>query len=171
MIKHDGKELVALNRALEAGERLSDRQLVLLASIQRDANAGRCFVRISRALPLRPGEELMEFGFRVMDAVHADRTVLADGSLCPMVEGIFDSYVVVRDLNTGRLFRAEFTRDEDGAFAFGAPVEVEVQFVPLPAPVEGEAQRAAPATRVVELIRSESKWGTILPKALRASVE
>lgn len=171
MIKHDGAELVALNRALEKGEHLSDRQVVLLASIQRDANAGRRFVRVGRALPLRQGEELMQFGFAVCDAVHADRTVLADGSLCAMVEGIFDSYVVVRDANTGRLFRSEFTRDERGAFVFSPPVEVEVQYVPIPAATAGEAQRAATAPRTLELTRSSSKWGAVLPRALRERAE
>ena len=168
-----GKELLDLQKALRAGERLSDAQVVKLAELRRAANADRRHVQVGK-LALRPGEELMDFVWTMMDAVQTDRIVLADGSLDAWLHGIFEDHVIVQDGNTGRMFKAEFTREGDGTIKFSEPVEVRMEWVPVNVSAESsdEVERAiakrAPAERhFVELAKgSTSKWSGILPATL-----
>lgn len=168
MIRRDGAELVELKKAIQGGARLTDAQVQKLAALRRDANVGRTFVRVGK-LALREGEELMDFVHAMIGAVMTDRIVLADGSLDAWLEGIFEDHVVVRDANTGRLFKATFERGADGSIVFGEPVEVRVAFVEVPkAGSEEEAaekavQKSAPP-RIVEVEkRAPGKWGFLPP--------
>jgi hypothetical protein len=168
VIKYTGQELVALRKALEKGERLTDRQVVVLAALKRGQNAGRRFLGVARALDLLPGEEIFGFLRALEDAVWTNRSVLADGSLDAWLVDVYSDAVVVRDFNTGKFFRAPFSRATDGTFAFGTSVEVRSEWVPV-TPSAGEqvdTQRAAAPT-YAEIPRSTSRWG-FLPETLRA---
>lgn len=167
-----GAELVQLKKAIQSGARLTDEQVRKVAALRRDSNRERTFVRVGK-LALREGEELMEFVHTMIGAVMTDRIVLADGSLDAWLEGIFEDHVIVRDANTGRLFKAPFERGADGSIAFSEPVEVRVQFVPVSAPAEegGDAEEKSVEKRapdqIVEVKKQEpGKWG-FLPTALR----
>jgi hypothetical protein len=175
----NGAELVELKKAIQSGARLTDEQVQKLAALRRESNLGRRFVRVGK-LALREGEELMEFVHTICGAVMTDRIVLANGSLDAWVEGIFDAHVIVRDANTGRLFKASFERGADGAIKFGEPVEVRVAFVPVsaepaaksaPEPgaeaAAGEPAAAPESEQIIEIEKPESgKWG-FLPTTLR----
>lgn len=165
MKREDGKKLVAIRKALEAGERLSDEQVAKLAELRRAENAGRRFLPV-RKVELRAGEELHDFIWAMISAVETNRVLLADGSLDAWLEGIFNDHVIVRDGNTGKLFRANFRRAASGEIEFEEPVEVRVEFVPVGG---GDVEKAAP-TEVVELELRKSRWGAILgsENALRA---
>lgn len=164
-------DLVELKKAIKSGGRLSDENVRKLAQLRRSANADRTFVRVGK-LALQEGEELMEFVWTMISAVQTDRIILADGSLDAWLEGIFDDHIIVRDGNTGRLFRADFARGADGSIAFAEPVEVRVQFVPIsqPGASEGDGtvksvEKRAP-DQIVEIKKAESKW-SFLPASLR----
>lgn len=167
----NGAELVELKKAIQSGARLTDVQVQKLAELRRSSNADRRFVRVGK-LALREGEELMDFVHTMIGAVMTDRIVLADGSLDAWLEGIFEDHVIVRDANTGRLFKAPFERGEDGSIAFSEPVEVRVAFVEVPKAAAGEeeaekaVQKSAP-NRLVEVQKAApGRWG-FLPNTLR----
>jgi hypothetical protein len=167
----NGAELVELKKAIQSGARLTDEQVRKLADLRRTSNVDRRFVRVGK-LALREGEELMDFVHAMIGAVMTDRIVLADGSLDAWLEGIFEDHVIVRDANTGRLFKAPFERGEDGSIAFAEPVEVRVTFVEIPRAEEGgegaeKAVHKAAPDRIVEIEkRAPGKWG-FLPTAFR----
>lgn len=173
MSKHNTTVLRQIRAALRNGDALSDAQVAKLAEIRRAENVGKRHVRVHK-LALREGEELMDFVWTVCDAVQTNRIVLADGSLDAWLVGIFDEHVVVEDGNTGRLFRAEFARDDKGEFSFSEPVEVRMEFVPVERTEDDEAEAAveksAGSERVVEVAKAAAgrgKWGGILPASLR----
>lgn len=161
----DGKALVELRKALEGGVRLTDEQVVHLARLRRLDNAGRRFLPV-RKLQLRQGEELQQFIWTMIGAVQTNRVILADGSLDAWLEGIFDEHVIVRDGNTGRLFRADFTRAADGEIVFSPPVEVRVEFVPVEG--DGDVSKALPYETVEVSKRDGGRWG-FLPETLRGA--
>jgi hypothetical protein len=164
----DKVALEQISRSLKAGKRLSDEQVVRLAELRRSANVGKHHVAVAK-IDLREGEELMDFVWTMMSAVQTDRIVLADGSFDAWLVGIFNDHVVVEDGNTGRLFRADFSRTEKGEIAFSEPVEVRMVFVPVERGDDGEevevtkARTVSPPAieRVVEVGKSAgaSKWG------------
>jgi len=166
----NGKQLLDLQKALRAGDKLTDAQVQKLSELRRAANEGRRHVQVGK-LSLRPGEELMDFVWTMMDAVQTNRIVLADGSLDAWVQGIFDDHIIVQDGNTGRMFKSTFTRAEDGSISFAEPVEVRMEWVPINASAESEdaveravAKRAPEDRRFVELSKgSPSKWTGVLP--------
>jgi len=167
-----GAELVELKKAVQSGARLTDEQVQKLADLRRTSNVDRRFVRVGK-LALREGEELMDFVHTMMGAVMTDRIVLADGSLDAWLEGIFEDHVIVRDANTGRLFKAPFERGADGSIAFAEPVEVRVAFVEVPKAAADGAEEAEKAVqksapdRLIEVQKAApGKWG-FLPNALR----
>jgi hypothetical protein len=167
-------ELRQIQQALRKGQALSNGQVAKLAELRRAANVGKRHVAVSK-LELREGEELMDFVWTMMSAVQTDRIILADGSLDAWLVGIFNDHVVVEDGNTGRLFRADFSRNDKGEIVFSDPIEVRMVFVPVESSKEGEeAEKVAksatpPVERYVEVAKSRDaggKWG-FLPSALR----
>ena len=160
-----------IQRALHAGESLSDEQLVKLAQLRRTANASKQYVAVAK-LALREGEELWDFVDSVWMAVQTNRVVLADGSLDAWLMGIYDDFVIVQDGNTGRLFKAEFSRNEKGEFEFEEPVEVRQAFLPVVAPDDEGVEKTVLKCRKVETYvdvakrRDDSKFG-FLPETLR----
>lgn len=169
----NGKDLVELRKALESGEKLSNGQVAKLAELRREVNADKHHVRVGK-LALREGEELMDFVWTMMDAVQTNRIILADGSLDAWLQGIFEDHVIVQDGNTGKMFKANFTRSEAGEIVFEEPIEVRMEWVPVSASAESEdeveravAKRAPVEESFVELTKSKaSKWG-FLPPSLR----
>jgi len=130
------------------------------------------FVHV-RKMQLREGEELWQFVSALQQAVQTNRIVLADGSLDAWLQGIYEDHVIVQDMNTGRLFRADFTRDAKGEFTFAEPVEVRVAFVPIAGEGGGEgggAEKLAKSDpgQFLDLDRvSKSRWADVLPPRLR----
>ena len=166
MSRRDGAILVELRKALEKGERLTDEQVVKLAELRRQENVERTFLPV-RKVDLRAGEELHDFIWTMISAVETNRVILADGSLDAWLEGIFDSHVIVRDGNTGRLFRSDFTRTAEGEIEFSEPVEVRVEYVPTASAGDG-VERSAPVENVEVKFR-KSLWGGVIPEdSLRA---
>ncbi len=172
--KHDNA--IALRRMqsrIEKGERLSDDEVQILSGLRRKENVFKRRVGISK-LELREGEEVMDFAWTMMSAVQTNRIILADGSLDAWLTGIFNDHVIVEDGNTGKLFRAEFSRNDEGEISFSTPVEVRQVFVPVDTPSDdgGEAVSAAvsksatPAfDEIIEIAKSDGrKWG-FLPRA------
>jgi hypothetical protein len=146
-----------------------------LAALRRAVNAGKHHVAVAK-LALREGEELWDFIDAVWSAVQTNRIVLADGSLDAWLVGIYNDFVVVQDMNTGKHFQSTFTRAESGEFEFSDPVEVRMVFVPVAADEGGDDAFAAKAvtkalaapTEFIEVAKSgTSKWGALLPPALR----
>jgi len=167
-----GQKLLGLKKALDSGERLSDEEVALLATLKREQNVGKRHVAVSK-LALREGEELWDFMWTMVEAVQTNRIILADGSLDAWLQGIYDDHVIVQDGNTGRMFKANFTRDANGEISFSDPVEVRMEWVPVEsaAPemggedVQRVEKRAAPEVKYVEVMkRSGGKWGGILPE-------
>jgi hypothetical protein len=171
-----------IRTALRKGENLSDEQVAKLAELRRLDNIGKRFVGVTdvKKLELREGEELMDFVWTMMGAVQTDRIILADGSLDAWLVGIFNDHIVVEDGNTGRLFRADFTRNEKGEIAFSEPIEVRQVFVPVERPKEdegGEKEEKAISKaagerfeQIVEVAKSAAnsgKWAGLLPSSLR----
>lgn len=164
----NGAELVELKKAIQSGARLTDAQVQKLSTLRRESNRERTFVRVGK-LALREGEELMDFVHTMIGAVMTDRIILADGSLDAWLEGIFEDHVIVRDANTGRLFKAPFERAEDGGIAFSDPVEVRVAFVEVPkadSEEEKNVEKRAPDEIVEVQKRDVGKW-SFLPNTLR----
>ena len=170
-----GKELMELQKALKNGDKLTDAQVTLMAGLQHAANVSKRHIPVSK-LALREGEELWDFTWTMMDAVQTDRIILADGSLDAWLQGIYDDHVIVQDGNTGRMFKANFTRAEDGSIVFSEPVEVKMVWVPVNAPAEDagddvERAIAKRAPRGLEFVdvskKDESKWAGVLPSTLR----
>lgn len=167
----DQVALRQIQRALKAGDRLSDDQVVKLAELRRSVNASSHHVAVTK-LELRDGEELWDFVDAVWMAVQTNRVVLADGSLDAWLMGIYDDFVIVQDGNTGRLFQAAFTRNETGEFVFETPVEVRQAFLPVSAPdAEGVEKSVLKSRKVVGYVdvakrADDSKFG-FLPKTLR----
>lgn len=166
-------ELMEIRTALRNRTRLSDAQVVKLAQLRRRENAGVAWARVSK-LSLRPGEELMDFVHAVLSAVQTDRVILADGSLDAMLHGIFDDHVVVQDLNTGRFFKADFTRTDKGEITFSDPIEVMATFVPVESAdpsddAEKAVQKRHSALEHVEFGKAiaSTRW-TFLPPSLRS---
>jgi hypothetical protein len=163
-----GSELVELKKAIQSGARLTDAQVRKLAELRRGENVVNHFVRVNK-LALREGEELMDFVHAMIGAVMTDRIVLADGSLDAWLEGIFEDHVIVRDGNTGRLFKAPFERGEDGSIAFSEPVEVRVAFVEVPKAgdeTQKSVEKRAPDQIVNVAKRDVGKWG-FMPTVFR----
>ena len=169
-----GQELVDLRKAIQDGEKLTDGQVVLLAELQRAANVNKRQIPVSK-LALREGEDLWDFAWMMMDAVQTNRIILADGSLDAWLQGIYEDYVIVQDGNTGKMFKADFTRNADGEIEFSEPVEVRMEWVPVAASAESEdeveravAKRAPQELDIVDVSKKdESKWTGILPSTLR----
>jgi hypothetical protein len=173
------KDAVALRHmqaTLRKGEKLSDEQVLLLAGLHRENNLGKMHVGVAK-VDLREGEELMDFVWTMMSAVQTDRIILADGSLDAWLVGIFNDHVVVEDGNTGRLFRADFSRNEKGEIAFSEPIEVRQVFVPVetPSSEEGGEEVAAAVSKsttarfdqIVDVAKRVDgrKWG-FLPRSM-----
>jgi hypothetical protein len=155
-----------IQRALKAGDRLSDEQVVKLAELQRAVNAGNHHVEV-RKIALREGEELWDFIDAMWMAVQTNRVILADGSLDAYLQGIFDDHVIVQDGNTGRMFKSTFTRDAKGQFIFGDPVEVRQVFVEVGSAEEDGVEKAAkPEYLEVAKRAASSKFG-FLPTSIR----
>lgn len=167
----DQTALRNIAQALRAGKRLSDEQVAKLAELRRTENVSKRYVAVAK-FALREGEELWDFIDAIWMAVQTNRVVLADGSLDAWLQGIFDDFVIVQDGNTGRLFQAKFSRDENGEFVFEEPFEVRQAFLPV-ATGDDEAEksiskRAPVVERFVDIAkRDESKWRGILPSTLR----
>lgn len=169
--------LQQIQRALRLGKKLSDGQVIKLAELRRAANAGKHHVAVTK-IDLREGEELWDFIDAVWSAVQMNRIVLADGSLDAWLVGIYNDFVVVQDMNTGRHFQSKFVRNADGSFEFSDPVEVKMVFVPVTSDEQdaGEAEKAVSkaatsAPKVEQIVdvakAASSKWSGILPKTLR----
>jgi hypothetical protein len=155
-----------IQRALKAGDRLSDEQVVKLAEIRRSLNAGNHHVEV-RKIALREGEELWSFVDAIWMAVQTNRVVLADGSLDAQLMGIYDDHVIVMDGNTGRMFKAGFTRTAKGEFEFSTPVEVRQVFVEVGSAEEDGVEKAAkPEYLEVAKRATSSKFG-FLPTSIR----
>lgn len=154
--------------ALKKGSKLSDDQVVKLAELRRQHNVGKQHVRVQK-LALRPGEELWDFIDAICTAVSTNRVLLADGSLDAWLQGIFDDHVIVQDFNTGRLFKADFVRNEKGEFEFGEPVEVRQEFVPVGGSGEDEVEKVR-RPQYLEIAKSAiqrgRKW-TFLPNTFK----
>jgi hypothetical protein len=172
----DHVALRQIQRALRAGKSLSDEQVAKLAQLRRAENVGKQHVAVAK-FALREGEELWDFVDAIWMAVQTNRVILADGSLDAWLVGIYDEHVIVQDGNTGRLFKASFTRNEKGEFSFGEPVEVRQTFVEVTAAGadDGEgaekavSRRAAADVEYLEISkrrRDSSKFG-FLPPTLR----
>ncbi len=113
-------------------KQLSDDQVMTLVTLRRRENAGKRFVSVPddvKKLALREGEELWDFISALASAVMENRVALADGSLDIMLTGIFEDSIIVQDFTTGKMFKTQFTRQADGTFEFGEPVEVRTAFV------------------------------------------
>ena len=163
------KDLGQLAAALRAGGRLDDAQVAKLANLRRGENVFKRHVVAVEKLEMRDGEDLWDFMDAMWTAVQTNRVLLADGSLDAWLEGIYDDFVIVQDGNTGRLFKAAFTRDLDGEFEFGDPVEVVATFTEV-APEGGAvglgvAKRAPDRVLSVDL-RKRRRWA-FLPTSIR----
>jgi hypothetical protein len=167
----DQVALRQIHRALRAGDKLSDEQVVKLAQLRRATNASTHHVAVSK-FELREGEELWTFVDAIWMAVQTNRVVLADGSLDAWLVGVYNDHVVVQDGNTGRLFMSKFTRNDMGEFVFEAPIEVRQIFVPVDSQPEDAAKsiskRANAPVEFVDVARArdDGKFG-FLPSTLR----
>lgn len=169
------KTLQQILKALRAGERLSDEQVLKLADLRRAENVGKRYVAVNK-VDLREGEEIWDFIDAIWTATFTNRVLLADGSLDVWLYGIYDEYVIVQDGNTGRLFKSFYSRDEKGVFSFTEPVEVMHAFVEVEGEdgdVEKRVAKRAPETPVVpeyvEVAKrreSQGTWAGVLPSSL-----
>lgn len=163
------KELLEIETAMRNGSKLTDAQVAKVAELRRDHNAGNRWVSVSK-IALRDGEELWDFVGALATAVHTDRVILANGSLDAMLQGIYDDHVIVQDWNTGKLFKATFSRAADGSFSFGEPEEVMLIFVPVDAGDEDDeveravAKRAPTVVERVNIGAASGKWAGVLPR-------
>jgi len=167
----NGKDLVELRKTLERGDRLSDAQVVELAKLRREASEKISHVRVGK-LALREGEELMDFVWTMVDAVQTNRIILADGSLDAWLQGIFEDHVIVMDGNTGKFFKANFSRDASGEIVFEEPVEVRMLWVPVGEGAGDEtekaiAKRAPEVEQILQLEKTAGSRWSFLPSSLR----
>lgn len=166
------KELYEIQMALKAGDNLSDAHFVKVAELRHKDNEPKRFAQIGK-FALRQGEELWDFIGALAGAVSQDRVILADGSLDAWLQGIYEDHVIVQDGNTGRLFRANFTRNDKGEFSFDHPVEVMSIFVPVD-PAAGDdmqksiAKRAPEVSQIVDIAKSDAGKWSFLPRSLRS---
>jgi hypothetical protein len=159
-----------IQRALRAGKRLSDEQVLKLAQLQRATNASSHHVAVEK-FALREGEELWDFVDAIWMAVQTNRVVLADGSLDAWLVGVYDDHVIVQDGNTGRMFKATFSRNAKGEFEFGEPVEVRQIFVEVEAPADDVERAVAKRRGELEFVdvarsRGDARFD-FLPPTLR----
>lgn len=160
------KELMEIQTALRNGSELSDSQVAKVAELQRVNNSQKRWVSVAK-LALRQGEVLWDFISALVTAVHTDRVILADGSLDAWLHGIYEDHVIVQDMNSGRFFKAMFTRLEDGSFRFEEPVEVMMTFTPVEMgdeDVERAVSKRAPIVQHLEVSTVKRKWDGILPR-------
>ena len=161
------------------GKDLSDREVLILAKLRREDNLGKNIIPVSK-LALNEGEELWDFISSLSTAVHTNRVLLGDGSMDIWIQGIFDDFVVVMDMNTGKLFKSTFKRNAEGEFDFSEPVEVISTFVEANRSEEGKVelkvgdgdmteetvQRVAKSANRIEFVNlnkgGKSRWGGIL---------
>jgi hypothetical protein len=89
----------------------------------------RHFVEIQK-FNLLEGEELMSVVRRIHDALtqHRQRT-----NKSIFLSGIFKSFIIVRDLENGRLFKMDMKRDGEGNIELGDSEEVRQVYVPIKA--------------------------------------
>jgi hypothetical protein len=165
-----GGELLKLRKAIRSGEKLSDEDVKKLSSLRREENKSRVFMNVSK-VALQEGEEMMDFVWMMYDAVQTNRIILADGSLDAWLNGIYDDYVIVQDGNTGKMFKADFSRNAEGEIEFSNVVEVRMQWVPVNASesevARSVSKRATQSAEIFELKkRNESKWN-FLPDRLQ----
>lgn len=161
-------ELRQIQVALARSEKLSDAQFAKLAELRRSENAGKKWVEVQK-LELREGEEIWDFIDALWTATFTSRVILADGSLDVWLHGIYDKFVIVQDGNTGRFFRAEYSRNDDGTFVFGEPEEVSMQWIPVSSGSDEDAEKVAkraPA-RWVEVSKTRGKWSGVVPFSMR----
>jgi hypothetical protein len=86
----------------------------------------REFVQVQK-IDLLDGEELMELAKKVMAAITQHKGRL-NKSLA--LRGIFKDHIVVRDMESGKLFRMNMKRDDAGAVLLDSMDEVRQVFVP-----------------------------------------
>ncbi len=151
-----GLEILELTEAIEKGERLTDTQVQILAKLRREENKGRTFMNVSK-VALADGEDIYDFIWLMYDSVQTNRIVLADGSLDACLDSIYDDYVIIRDCNTGRMFKANFSRDTDGEILFDKVIEVRQAWVAV-----NEVEKKK--SDIVEMIKN-NKW-SFLPTSL-----
>lgn len=80
-----------------------------------------------RKLDLAEGEEVLEFGDKVMRALSQSKAKLKKSL---RLIGIYNDHIVTRDAESGRLFKMAIAR-EGGAVTLGAPEEVQQSFTTL----------------------------------------
>lgn len=87
----------------------------------------KAFVEVTK-VDLMDGEELMDLAKKVMSAItqHKGKLRKSIGLL-----GIFKDHIVVRDFDSGKLFRMEMKRDDRGSVNLDGMVEVRQVFVPV----------------------------------------
>lgn len=113
---------------------------------------------------LKDGEELMDFVNQIRESLtqHGQQT---NKSL--FLHGIYKGFVIVKDRESGLLFKLEVGRDDQGTLKLGEATPVRQAFVPLSTQktesetlvaVDGETLSVpAPQSDVVELLKSLSE--------------
>lgn len=110
------------------------------------------FIEVQKNLPLRDGEELGQLINALHDAVakHRDKT-----NKSVFLSSIFNRFVVLRDVESGKFFKAEYKRDGDGEIEFSELQEVRQAWVPVRTEEKRATTKAAlppdQTTRVVEV--------------------
>lgn len=94
---------------------------------------------------LMEGEELQSFIGKVMAA-------MPEGMF---VKGIFSTYVISKEFESGRMFKMPFSRDADGAVSFGEGTEVKHAFVEISKDEELDQE-------YVEVEKSGTFWTGVL---------
>ena len=91
---------------------------------------------------LLDGEEMMELAKKIMSAIAQNKGKL-NKSLA--LQGIFKDHIVVRDMETGKMYRMKLARSEGGEISLSGLEQVRQTFVP----VKQAAEKAVWSTAVV----------------------
>lgn len=119
--------------------------------------------QIINRFDLEEGEEFWDF----MDKVHAALQILGQqNDRRYWLIGLFDDHIIVEDNNTGKLYKLDMSRNEDGSVALANMTEVKIQYVPVTEAAtrsadqgEGEGNESAPEdlSMVVQIPPVEEK--------------
>lgn len=122
-MKNIKRTLHAIGEKIAKNQELTYDDILFVNKLHKQNNKNNKFVRVEK-VQLNDNESLYDFTWAMYEAVEKDRALLGDGSIDIYLQGIYDDYVIIQDFNTGKFFKANWSRDENGLFSFSNVEEV-----------------------------------------------